>query len=31
MIKEVTEQLGERGLKRHLRHDPGQISSEKYH
>jgi ferredoxin--NADP+ reductase len=31
MIKEVTEQLGDRGLKRHLRHDPGQISSEKYH
>jgi ferredoxin--NADP+ reductase len=31
MIKEATDLLGERGLRRHLRHDPGHISSEKYH
>ena len=31
MIKDVSEILGERGLKKHMRRDPGQISSEKYH
>lgn len=31
MIKDMFELLGERGLKKHLRRSPGQISSEKYH
>lgn len=31
MIKDMTEALKQRGLKKHLRRDPGHISSEKYH
>jgi len=31
MISEVSALLNERGLRRHLRREPGQVSSEKYH
>ena len=31
MIKDVTEELGKRGLCRHRRREPGHITSEKYH
>ncbi len=31
MIREMTEALKQRGLKKHLRREPGHISSEKYH
>ena len=31
MIRDVTALLGERGLRRHRRRDPGHISTEKYH
>jgi ferredoxin--NADP+ reductase len=31
MISEVVELLEQRGMRRHRRHDPGQISTEKYH
>lgn len=31
MIEEMSELLRERGLSKHLRRDPGQFSSEKYH
>ena len=31
MIKDMTEALKQRGLKKHLRREPGHISSEKYH
>ncbi len=31
MIREAMELLGQRGLKKHLRRDPGHISTEKYH
>ena len=31
MIKDVSAILGEKGLTKHMRRDPGQISSEKYH
>ncbi|MEM6406689.1 MAG: ferredoxin--NADP reductase [Pseudomonadota bacterium] len=31
MIRDMTEALKQRGLKKHLRREPGHISSEKYH
>lgn len=31
MITEVSEQLTERGMKKHLRRDPGHFTTEKYH
>lgn len=31
MIQDMTDALKQRGLKKHLRREPGQISSEKYH
>lgn len=31
MMKDASEALGERGLRKHLRREPGHISTEKYH